>query len=446
MATVVVGAGPVGLFCAMALSRRGHDVTLVDRDGGPAADGTWQRRGVMQFRHPHFFRHIVRSALLTELPEAWEAIMAAGGIAVQMPGAPEAVTSLQARRSTVEGALWACAVREPHLTLRTGHVDRLVANGDRVSGVVVDGATIDADLVVVAAGRAGTVGDELRDPAQGGPCGFSYVSRMYRGLRGDEVPASPVPLGTLYNGYLTIVFPQDANTLSTLIVRDSDDDVLAQLRHQDVFDAVVPTIPALAPWVGADRFEPITEVMAGGGLTNNYRGQRRDGRVPVAGVLFVGDAVSTTNPAAGRGVSLGLRQAQALLGLLDADAGDVRAVAAEFDDWCAANIAPWFRDHVYWDATLRARFRGEDIDLGARIPSDVICAAAAVDPSIGAAAMPYMAMLDLPSVLDPVEDKARAVLQTGWRPPWADGPTRAELADAVSAVTVPASRRVSAPA
>jgi hypothetical protein len=36
-----------------------------------------------------------------------------------------------------------------------------------------------------------------------------------------------------------------------------------------------------------------------------------------------------------------------------------------------------------------------------------------------------------PSVLDPVRNKARAVLRTGWRPPFADGPSGAELADAI---------------
>jgi len=34
-----------------------------------------------------------------------------------------------------------------------------------------------------------------------------------------------------------------------------------------------------------------------------------------------------------------------------------------------------------------------------------------------------------PSVLDTVQDKARVVLRTGWRPSYAAGPTRDELAD-----------------
>ncbi len=39
MRTVIVGSGPVGMFCAMVLARRGEDVVLVDRDPGPPAAG-----------------------------------------------------------------------------------------------------------------------------------------------------------------------------------------------------------------------------------------------------------------------------------------------------------------------------------------------------------------------------------------------------------------------
>ena len=71
MRVVVVGAGPTGLFTAMALARRGHGVTVVDRDPGPQPDGSWSRRGVMQFHHPHAFRAQVVEALQAELPEVW---------------------------------------------------------------------------------------------------------------------------------------------------------------------------------------------------------------------------------------------------------------------------------------------------------------------------------------------------------------------------------------
>jgi hypothetical protein len=42
-------------------------------------------------------------------------------------------------------------------------------------------------------------------------------------------------------------------------------------------------------------------------------------------------------------------------------------------------------------------------------------------------------MVALPSILDSVQDKARAVLETGWRPPYGEGPTREELAATITA-------------
>jgi len=429
MRAVVVGGGPVGMFCAMALARRGDDVMVVDRDAGPPGSGGWARRGVMQFQHPHFFRPIVRRVLLDTLPDVWDALVTAGGVPTRPEGFPEEMTGLACRRSTFERAVWTAAAREPHLAISTGHAERFVTDRGRATGVVVDGRTVEADLVIVATGRAGRFADDVRPPAQGGACGFSYVSRMYRARPGVE-PCSGVPMASLHPGYLTIVFPQDDGTLSTLIVRASTDDQFAALRRDDCFDTVAPLIPQFAPWTDPDRFTPITNVLAGGGLANTYRRQCDEaGRALLPGVLFVGDAVCTTNPAAGRGVSLGLRQAHMLIGMLSDRGADARDVAERFEHWCTDNIKPWYDDHVYWDATLLRRFKGEDIDVEAPIPSDVICAAAEVDPTIWPAAGPYLVMQAPPSILEPAQDKARAVLRTGWRPPYADGPSRDELAD-----------------
>jgi hypothetical protein len=40
---------------------------------------------------------------------------------------------------------------------------------------------------------------------------------------------------------------------------------------------------------------------------------------------------------------------------------------------------------------------------------------------------PFLAMTALPSSLAPAEPLARAVYETGWRPPTSHGPTRDEL-------------------
>jgi flavin-dependent dehydrogenase len=118
-------------------------------------------------------------------------------------------------------------------------------------------------------------------------------------------------------------------------------------------------------------------------------------------VIFVGDAVCTTPPLAGRGVTLALSQARALLAALDGHRGDVDSAGTQFDRWCAAEIRPWFDHHVV--------------------------AAAAVDDSVRAAVEPYARMDALPASLDAVEPTARQIYADGWRPAVFDGPTRAEL-------------------
>ena len=428
MRVIVVGAGPVGMFCGLSLARDGHHVIIVDRDAPPSDGEDWPRRGVTQFNLPHFFRSIVRQVLLGSLPDVLEAVVDAGAVPARPDGAPEEQTGLQCRRSTFERATWSVAAREPGLELRTGHAERLTTRGDRVTGLVVDGAELEADVVIVAAGRAGRIGDEHRAPGEGGNCGFSYAARMYRAREGVDPPSSTVPMATMYRGYQSMVFPQDDRTLSALVVRPTSSMELAPLRKNDGFAAAARAIPFLAPWTDPERFEPITDVLAGSGLSNTYRGQT-DARTGTAGLFFVGDAVCTTNPAAGRGVSLGLRQAAELVRLFRRGGTDYRGMSQELGSWCEDNIRPWYEDHVYWDKSLLDRLQGNDVDLDAPLPSDVICSAATQDPTIWRAAGPFFAMQITPADLRAVEEDARAVLRSGWRPSFEPGPSTADLAE-----------------
>ena len=80
------------------------------------------------------------------------------------------------------------------------------------------------------------------------------------------------------------------------------------------------------------------------------------------GLFFVGDAVSSTNPARGRGVSPGLQQAADPVNLLEHDSHDYRGVARQFDARCVKHIRPWFANHVNLHAKLLSRFAGNDVD------------------------------------------------------------------------------------
>ena len=433
MQVLVIGSGPIGLTVGAALARRGHRVLGVDRDPGPAADGTWSRRGVMQFGHAHGFRPQVRELLVEQWPEAYEAWLAAGAepVTIATPGPGPGAVGVRSRRGTYERALRSAAACMPGLTLRAGHVDGLGDRGGRVVGAVVDGALVEADLVVDASGRASRLAaaGPKGGAVVGGDCGIAYVNRLYRHHAGVEPGPFTNPIGWFgeYDGYQVLIFPHERGWFSAVIVRPTADPELKVLRHREAFDAACAAIPGLATWTDPDRSAPAGEVSVGGHLENVYRPQRG-----LLGLVAVGDAITTTAPTAGRGVAMGSMQIGALLGLLDAGA-DPGAAAEPFGAWCDEQVRPWVLDHVANDGEAVRRWQGADLDLSGPLTSAAITAAAQVDPSIMRYAGPYLGMTALPESLAPAEPLARVVYGSGWRPAYSPGPTRDELLALASA-------------
>jgi 2-polyprenyl-6-methoxyphenol hydroxylase-like FAD-dependent oxidoreductase len=424
---LIVGAGPTGLTLAASLARRGHDVIAIDRDGGPAADGSWHRVGVMQSEHAHGFRAQVPELLRDEWPEAYESWLELGAEPVSMPlpggGMAGAVRS---RRITYERALRIAARRTPRLRLLTGTVTGIVERGGTVRSVMVDGHRLAGDVVVDASGRG--LASAALPTELDRECGISYVGRTYR-LRDGVEPGpltNPTSWGGVFDGYLAIVFPHEAGHLSAVIVRASTDRELRRLRHVDTFQTAAQAIPGMREWTAPDRSEPTSAVVLGGRPRNVYRLQRR-----VRGLLAIGDAVATTTPTAGRGIAMASMQIRALLALVDAGV-DLRDAAEPFGAWCSEHIRPWVEEHIARDTEAVHRLRGGDIDLDRPLTTRAIVDAAVVEPRIALYLPGYLAMTAPPSSLEPAEALARAAYERGWRPAFADGPSRAELLEAIS--------------
>ncbi|NYJ00853.1 2-polyprenyl-6-methoxyphenol hydroxylase-like FAD-dependent oxidoreductase [Nocardioides thalensis] len=424
MKALVIGAGPVGTFAAIGLARRGHEVVVVDRDPGPAADGSWHRAGVMQGVAPHAWRgHVVR-AMQEEMPDVVEALCAAGARIGEMPGMPGLVTAMFARRPLVERVLRETAQAESTLRWITGHAESLLLDDQQVRGVVVDGDPLWGDVVVVATGRAGRLGDELRGPSAGGSCGTSYIFRTYRTR--PDVPAfdSPFPSFAVGPGYASLVMPADNRTHHVLLICPSDAAELPVLRTADGFEGAAAAVPHTAPWADPAAHQAITDVQVGGNLTNTYRLQGPAlGLPPAEGLYYLGDSVCTLNPANGRSLALHVPHAKFFLDHVDGDPTDV---SLALDQWAEEHIRPWWADHVVTDASLLRRFHGEDVSPDEQLPSDVIAAAAALHPEWMPIVGPFGGMFAGPEVLDQLREPVAQMLRDGWLPP-IEGPARESL-------------------
>jgi hypothetical protein len=393
----------------------------------------------MQFHQAHTFRRQVVEVLRAEMPDVLNSLVAAGAaVAVAPDNRPAA---LLCRRMTFERVLRGAASAQRGISMATGHVDALVTDTGRAVGVTVEGLRLSATLVIDAAGRGSRFAGAVRGPVEGRDCGATYVSRQYQ-LRVGATRGpvnSPIGLSLSYPGYVAIVFLHDNDTFSVTLIHDGSDRRLRMLRHEDVFEAAVSAIPQLSQWTDRARSVPITPVQPGGRLYNTYRGQLDpSGRPALRGLISVGDAMCTTTPLAGRGVALSFMQARELVRLLDSEPRDIDGITTEFDRWCAQNIKPWFDDHLYTDADRVRRWSGQDVDLGRRLPSDLIVAAAEADPALAGIVGPYTRMDALPSSLAAGERRAREIYATGWRPAVPDGPTRDELSAVVSRTSVAA--------
>ena len=424
---VVVGAGIGGLGTALALSRAGHRVTIVERDDTPMpADAEaafeWDRRGAPQVQHPHVFLGLARTILRDRFPDVLATLASMGieppplgsgrGPGMEMDAATRAVIEadddlrmLPVRRTTFEWVMRRTVLAEPTVELLVGRGVAGVEVRDGDNGVPVvtgvrleDGTTLSADLVVATTGRRGDVPAWLAEhgitiPETVSDCGVVYFSRFYR-TPNDEGFGFRAGFGA---GLAAGVIGADAGTYSVTAILDKNDKELrTHLNDSDRFDATMRLLPELADVAEVEGI-PINSVHCMTGLINRTRTfTERDGTPLVEGFVAVGDAHTCTNPAYGRGQSLALRGAVLLADAI-AEADDLFGAARAYEAQCVEHVVPWYQFSVLTDSMRANVTPGADGDTGGFFGGAF--AGAGSNPELIRLVMRVMNLLEPPSAL-----------------------------------------------
>ncbi|MEW1689958.1 NAD(P)/FAD-dependent oxidoreductase [Streptomyces sp. NPDC091265] len=379
----MVGGGIAGLAAALFLARRGHSVTVLERDARrPGSDldedfFAWRRPGVPQANQPHGLLAPVRTVLRAETPDVYDAMLRMGArernefewFDAPPPARPgdEDLVTVQTRRIVLEAALHAAVHRETGVDVRLGEpAEGLVLDrhGDvpRVTGVRTASGHHDADLVVDAGGRRSPVPGWLAEAGcrdavvENHRIGIAYVCRWYR-LRPDG-PRDPgrVKAGSVSAFAVGGVFPSDNGTFAVSLTVSTADPTRGALRDPAVFERVARTFPAVAAWL-ALRPEAISDVLAMGGLDKRWTGLADAAGPVVTGLVGIGDAVTYTNPTMGQGVALALQAAQWVARHAATAAQDPASFADGYHRWAGRTLRPWFDVQVAMDRANEAQLR-----------------------------------------------------------------------------------------
>ncbi|MEU1040569.1 FAD-dependent oxidoreductase [Streptomyces sp. NPDC005551] len=333
---VVIGAGLGGVLAAAALSPVVDEVVVLDRDELP--DGPEHRKGVPQGRHAHLLMPGGLAAMEDLVPGAdvRKHLLAAGAHEISLSSGMVVLTPEGFFRRwrhdrhhmiTCSRALLDWVVRRavvdstPNVEMRRTQVVGLTGSAARVDGVRTAGASgeaeLRADLVVDASGCGsrimgwlaglGITGIEERSVDSG----LVNATRIYRTPAGAErFPLTMVQANPYVSrpGRSAVIVPIEGNRWMVSLAGTRGGEPPAD---PDGFLKYTLDLPH--PIVGRliSGAEPLTEVSISRSTSNSRRYLEKAGRWP-EGLVVLGDALATFNPAYGQGMSVAALGAGAL--------------------------------------------------------------------------------------------------------------------------------------
>jgi 2-polyprenyl-6-methoxyphenol hydroxylase-like FAD-dependent oxidoreductase len=475
MNVIVNGAGIGGLVTSILLGADGHDVTLLERDAAPVPDPEeawegWSRRGVNQFRLPHFFLPRFLSIVRAEFPELETELEKAGMLRLNIIDIiPEQMTGgrrpeddefdvITGRRSVYEAVVAAFAECAKGVTVRRGtavaglETGPSAGSGPRhVSGVRTEsGELLAADLVVDTTGRRSPLPRWLSEIGAEPPheeledCGFTYYGRHFRSDDGST-PGIIAPINGAYGSVNILTLPSDNGTWSVVLVTSSRDTALRKVRDAKIWTDVLRSFPLVAHWLDGTPLED--EVVTMSKIEDRHRRfSGSDGEPVATGVVSVADSWACTNPSLGRGASMGALHALALRDVLrSSESSDPLALARAFNRGTEEVVEPWYRSTLAFDRhrlnAVHAAIDGGEYDPTGDASwtlGNALNLAAANDPDCLRALFSVIGLLRTPEELFADEGFTAKVLSLGGEADGDDGsdglgPDRVQLLEMVSA-------------
>ncbi|MFG2315496.1 FAD-dependent monooxygenase [Streptomyces tendae] len=323
---VVVGAGLAGMLAAAVLADAGvAEVVVLDRDELP--DGPRQRRGLPQGRHAHLLMTGGLRAMEEIVPGVGKRLLAAGaheislssGVLARSPEGwlrrwrREGPVMLTCTRALVDWTVRAAVLEHPRVEVRRAAAVGLTGSAGRVRGVRVSGpdgeADLEADLVVDASGRGTRIVTWLAGLGLSGvrtrtvDSGLVNASRVYRVPAGAErFPLTIVQADPYVSrpGRSAMVMPVEGDRwlVSCGGTRGGEPpaDPEGFLRYTlDLPDPIVGRLISGA--------EPLTDVHVSRSTSNVRHYLDKAPHWP-EGLVVLGDALGTFNPAYGQGMSV----------------------------------------------------------------------------------------------------------------------------------------------